>query len=110
MKFLLRQLSLWVGLLSGFGLLASRAVTTNLAAVADTFINTGSADNNAGANPWFDAGKDGVGAVRRGLLRFDLTAIPPGSTVTSATLQLTVIKVPGNGIGAVNSIFDLFRL
>lgn len=84
------------------------AETANLAVAADTFINQGAPDNNAGANAWFDAGTDGVGGVRRGLLRFDLTAIPPGSTVTSAVLQLTVIKVPLTG--PANSTFDLFRL
>jgi len=46
--------------------------------------------------------------VRRGLLRFDLSTIPAGSTITSATLQLTVGKVPASG--QVNSTFDLFRL
>jgi len=84
------------------------AIVTNLPAAADTFIYANAPDNNAGANPWFDAGADGLGGVRRGLFRFDLSAIPPGSTVTSALLQLTVIKVPA--FGAVNSTFDLFRL
>jgi hypothetical protein len=49
-----------------------------------------------------------VGGVRRGLLRFDLSGIPLGSTVTSAVVRLTVVKVPGTG--GVNSTFDLFRL
>ena len=86
------------------------AAVTNLAVVADTFINAGalSTDNNAGAQPWFDAGTDGNGGVRRGLFRFDLRVIPPGSTITSAAVQLTVTKVPL--FGAVNSTFDLFRL
>ncbi len=41
-----------------------RADTTNLSAVADTFINSGAPNNNAGANAWFDAGTDGTGGVR----------------------------------------------
>jgi len=93
--------------LSGVVTVAGAAVT-NLTATADTFINSGSPNNNAGATGWFDAGTDGIGGVRRGLLRFDLSAIPAGSTVTSAALQLTVVRVPGNS--PVNSIFDLFRL
>jgi glucose/arabinose dehydrogenase len=85
-----------------------QAANTNLPAAADAFINSGAPDNNAGANAWFDAGTDGTGSVRRGLIRFELSAVPPGSVITSAVVQLTVIKVPG--FGAVSSTFDLFRL
>ena len=88
--------------------LCSLGAVANLTVIEDTFINSGSPGNNAGATGWFDAGRDGVGGVRRGLLRFDLSSIPAGATVTSATLQLTVVKVPANG--PVNSTFDLFRL
>jgi uncharacterized protein (TIGR03118 family) len=84
------------------------AAVANLTVTDDTFINSGSPDNNAGATAWFDAGTDGIGGVRRGLLRFDVSTIPAGSTITSATVQLTVVKVPGNS--SVNSTFDLFRL
>jgi glucose/arabinose dehydrogenase len=84
------------------------AEVANLTTVSDTFINSGSPNNNAGSTDWFDAGRDGVGGIRRGLIRFDLSSIPAGSTVTSATLQLTVVKVPSSG--PVNSTFDLFRL
>jgi uncharacterized protein (TIGR03118 family) len=88
--------------------LCGSAAVVTLSATQDTFINSGNPNNNAGATGWFDAGRDGAGGVRRGLLRFDLGGIPAGSTVTSATLQLTVVKVPANG--PVNSTFDLFRL
>ena len=77
--------------------LSSLADVLNLPVAADTFIFGGFPDNNAGANSWFDAGADGHGDVRRGLFRFDLSGIPAGSTVTSAVVQLTVIKVPGSG-------------
>ena len=83
-------------------------VTVSLTPAADTFINSGASNNNAGRTGWFDAGRDGVNGVRRGLLRFDLSTIPTGSTITSTTLQLTVTKVPASG--RVNSTFDLFRL
>jgi glucose/arabinose dehydrogenase len=86
----------------------SFAATATLSIAEDTFINSGNPGNNAGRNGWFDAGRDGAGGIRRGLLRFDLTGIPAGSTVTSASLQLTVVKVPG--AGPANSTFDLFRL
>jgi len=84
------------------------AEIANLNVAADTFINSGQPNNNAGATSWFDAGRDGVGGVRRGLFHFDLSSIPAGSTITSAVVQLTVVKVPG--AGPVNSTFDLFRL
>jgi len=88
--------------------LSCLAAVANLTVTGDTFINSGKTSNNAGATGWFDAGTDGTGGVRRGLFRFDLSSIPAGSTITSATVQLTVVKVPGNG--PVNSTFDLFRL
>jgi uncharacterized protein (TIGR03118 family) len=114
-KFIAVLLRLRLGLLccaAPAALLAAPSVAgaavANLTAAADTFINRGSSNNNAGRTGWLDAGTDGVGGVRRGLLRFDLSSIPAGSTVTSATVQLTVTRVPGTG--PVNSTFDLFRL
>jgi glucose/arabinose dehydrogenase len=92
------------------GPLSGRADTATLSAVADTFINSGSLGNSAGGNPWFDAGTDGGGGVRRGLLRFDLSGLPSGSTVTSAVVQLTVTHVPGGFGLPVDSTFDLRRL
>jgi len=89
-----------------------RADSVTLSPVADTFINSALPDNNAGGDTAFDAGTDGgnlgVPGVRRGLLRFDLSSLPPGATVTSVVLQLRVTRVPG--IGPVNSTFDLHRL
>ena len=84
------------------------AETANLNITADTFINSGMPNNNAGATGWFSAGRDGIGGIRRGLFRFDLSSIPAGSTITSAEVQLTVVKVPATG--SVDSTFDLFRL
>ena len=84
------------------------AAVATLTVVEDTSISSGSPNYNAGGHPWFDAGTDGAGSVRRGLLRFDLSSIPPRSTVTSAVLRLSVVRVPGNG--AADSTFDLFRL
>ena len=108
------RFALWSGLALLLGApAASRADVVNLPVAADTFISSSAPDNNGGGHPWFDAGTDGPfagNAVRRGLLRFDLSSVPAGSTLTSAVVKLTVIKVPGNGIGAVNSTFDLSRL
>lgn len=86
----------------------TRADTITVPAVADTFITASSPDFNAGAHAWFDTGTDGLGGVRRGLLRFDLSSVPVGATITSAVVRLTVVRVPSQL--PVNSTFDLFRL
>lgn len=91
---------------SGTGLL--RADVVQIAPLADTFIISTFPGNNAGGHSHIAAGRDGVGGVRRGLLRFDLGAIPAGSTITSAVLRLTVVMVPITS--PANSTFDLLRL
>jgi uncharacterized protein (TIGR03118 family) len=114
-KFYNLKLRLSLSLLCGIAASAllvwpsiAEAAVANLTIVADTFINSGSPNNNAGSTGWFDAGRDGVGGIRRGLFRFDLSSIPAGSTITSAEVQLTAVKIPGSS--PVNSTFDLFRL
>ncbi len=95
-----------------FGLLLStpvvHAATILLPVSADTFIISSVPDNNAGGNTLLNLGTDGAGGVRRGLLRFDLSAIPANATVTSAVLRLTVVRIPVGG--PVNSNFELHRL
>jgi len=92
----------------GTSISRSPADVTNLSVVADTFINSGLPDNNAGGEDHVAAGKDGsaAGGMRRGLFRFDLSAIPAGSTVTSATLRINVVFAPFGS----DSTFDVFRL
>ncbi len=87
---------------------ASLADTLNLPPVADTYIVSAAPDNNVGGETYFDSGTDGFGGIRRGLLRFDLSSLPSGVTITSAVVQLTVVKVPSGG--GVDSVVDLFRL
>jgi hypothetical protein len=53
----------------------------------DAFIRASSPDSNFGALPEIEVRPDN-GANRRGLVRFDVSSIPPGSTVTNATLYL----------------------
>ena len=79
-----------------------------LTAVADAYIISSAPDNNVGGEAIFDAGTDGRGGIRRGLVRFDLSGLPPGATVTSAVVQLTVVKTPTGG--GIDSNFDLYRL
>ena len=74
-------------------------------------------------NPTFNLGADllGAGGIRelspetgaparmRALLRFDLSGIPVGSTITSAQLRVTVVRVPAS-IEAPASTFELHRV
>src|SRR5262245_6043434 len=108
MKAWMEMLLLYVCIAMGFATLPASADIVTLPVVADTFITSSSPGNNAGGMTWFDAGRDGQGGVRRGLLRFDVSTIPSGSTITSAVLRLTVTRVPS--FGAANSTFDLLRL
>ena len=85
----------------------ARADIVSLNPVADTFILNSAPTNNAGGTEGFTVGRDDNNGIRRGLVRFDLSSIPPGSTVTSAVLELTVIKDPPQ---QVNANFRLFRL
>ncbi len=98
-------------LASWIGASASVADTITLSGSKDTFISTYASNNNSGGMLWFDVGADGgqVGppGVRRGLIKFDLGAIPAGSTITSAVLRLKAVRIPPGGAG---STVDLFRL
>jgi spore coat protein A len=63
--------------------------TAILAAAADnTLYESASGTLSNGAGTKMLASKNGGGLIRRSLVRFDLAAIPAGSTVTSATLTL----------------------
>jgi hypothetical protein len=53
----------------------------------DTYIDLGKAADNFGAETKMEVRPDN-GADRRGLVRFDLSDIPAGATITSATLYL----------------------
>jgi hypothetical protein len=76
-----------------------RADTVSLVASADNTIYQGSNSRSNGAGDHFFAGRTDEDRLRRGLLRFDLTGIPAGSTITSATLTLHMSRTRA---GAVN--------
>jgi hypothetical protein len=68
---------------------AAQADVVNLTPVADASIyldDAGMLANGAGAGLF--AGNNGFGEPRRCMIRFDLSSIPAGSTVTAATLTL----------------------
>lgn len=81
---------------AGLSLAASVALTS--VAVAGTTLHESVRDNTLyqsksghlsnGAGEWCFAGRTNQGFLRRGLLRFDLSAIPANATVTGAVLTL----------------------
>ncbi|MBI1303368.1 MAG: DNRLRE domain-containing protein [Phycisphaera sp.] len=80
---------------SALALAASHAADADqkvLVSVADnTIIEDPTGAFSAGAAQYFFAGRvnvNGGGTLRRGALRFDLTSIPAGSTITSVSLRL----------------------
>jgi hypothetical protein len=77
-----------------------------LAPVADTGIHSASGGNLIGVGSIL-AGTRRNGIVDRGLLRFDLSSIPTGVVIRSATLRLAVIRVPRF---PANSDFSLYRM
>lgn len=83
--------------------------TITVQPVADTSIFSLTPDNNWGGATFFNGGTAGNLGINRALLRFDLGgAVPPGSTILSATLTVEMVRVPVSG--RQNSIFDLHRM
>jgi hypothetical protein len=67
-----------------------------LSAAADNTLfqsATGALSNGSGPNVF--AGRNSQGAIRRALLRFDLSAIPDGATITGVSLTLTASQTQG---------------
>ena len=83
------------------------AATLTLAPVADTTLQSAFPGNNGGGDPSLWIGGRRQGGVARGLFRFDLSSVPAGATINSATLTLSVTRTPSGG---ANSIFDLHRV
>ncbi|MFM7135406.1 MAG: DNRLRE domain-containing protein, partial [Planctomycetota bacterium] len=68
------------------------ADTATFGTVADnTIIQDPTGAYSAGAAQYFFSGRvgnNGGGTLRRGAIRFNLSTIPPGSTITSVTLRM----------------------
>lgn len=58
--------------------------------------------SDGGPNVWVST--TGSDVVRRGLLRFDLSGIPPGSRITSAELKLTQLRARAGHAIAVHKV------
>ena len=73
------------------------AGTATLAASRDdTLYETLGNQRNNGAGQWFFVGKTAIGAIRRGLISFDVAAgLPAGATVTGVSLTLNMSRTVG---------------
>lgn len=74
------------------------AQTRNVALRAshdNTLYEDGFGTTSNGRGTYMFAGVNGGSVKRRGIIRFDLTAIPPGSTITAVTLTMSVSRSAG---------------
>lgn len=86
------------------------AATITLNPVADADIRQNDPNGSHGDEPSIVSGQLGQNTgfeIRRALMRFDVSQIPAGAVINSATLQVTVVRVP---LSPVNSIFDIRRV
>ena len=67
---------------------AAPSANDTLYATADTYVNAASPTTNYGSATVLSLGRTASGLDQRILIRFDLSSIPTGSTINSATLQL----------------------
>lgn len=80
----------------------------SLVPVADTCLIEIAPDNNMGGASYFNAGSNMHGDRNRGLIQFDLSEIPGGSIITSATISVSVVGEPTDGPTA--SVFEFHRM
>jgi hypothetical protein len=86
-------------LLAFFSTLSLHANVVMCPASHDTSLDESDPNNSDGGGPAFFVGTDGDDAPHRALISFDLSSIPPGSTITNVQLILTLANVAGGGGG-----------
>ncbi|MGD9690381.1 MAG: multicopper oxidase domain-containing protein [Phycisphaerales bacterium] len=84
----------------------ARADSIVLSALADNTLFAESGAESNGAGEWCFVGRTQNGEIRRTLIRFDLSPIPPGSVVTAASLRLSMSRTRGgsNSIGLFRTL------
>jgi len=82
-----------LGLISLFCVFAADAEIINISPSQDNTLyeNAGGTLSN-GSGQYLFAGTTALDSIRRGLIGFDLAAIPDGSTITNVTLQLNMSR------------------
>lgn len=87
---------------------AAAAVTAVFTPVQDTTLYSDNDHYSSGAGSFVFIGSIASGAPRRTLLRFDLSSIPPGASISSVSLRLTVSRAaPGTGLNDPGSLHRL---
>ncbi|HRK20523.1 MAG TPA: DNRLRE domain-containing protein [Fimbriimonadaceae bacterium] len=73
------------------------AIVINIGSLKDnTLYESASGALSSGAGPTMFAGKTATGAIRRGLIAFDIAGnVPVGATINSATLRLNMTNTAG---------------
>ncbi len=72
------------------------AAETTIQASADSYMNEGAKDTNYGGQTYIEvSSKPSAWGNARGILKFDLSSIPSGSTITSVTLSLYLYSTRG---------------
>lgn len=61
----------------------------------DTTLYSNAVQDNAGATTSIRSGPTNTAGLRRALIRFNLSSIPAGSTITGVSLRLTVTNISG---------------
>ena len=91
------SIALCTCLLLSVAALSTRAGTLTVGALNDNTMYSESDTLSNGAGQRLFAGKNGLGDTRRGLIRFDVSAIPMGASVDSVVLQLYLDRtLPGS--------------
>src|SRR5687767_4270859 len=94
--------AIWCGV--GAALICAFVARADVVVLSATKDNTlyqtysGSTTNSNGAGEHFFAGRTGDGYLRRALIAFDLSSIPPGSTITGATVTLFMSRSKTRGV------------
>lgn len=86
-----------VALLSKDSAKPANSVTQILDTVADTDIYEGAQNVNYATSIYIVAGRDIAGKQDKILIRFDLSGLPAGATISSATLRLNLVGTSGTG-------------
>jgi hypothetical protein len=76
--------------------LPAAADTVVLPAAADTTIYGNFDDSGNGLGQWIFTSMTNTGAIRRALIRFDFSRLPPGSVIQSVSLRLGLSRGGGS--------------
>jgi len=97
-----RYSAIWCA--AGAALISALVARADVVVLSGTKDNTlyqtynGSTTNSNGAGEHIFAGRTGDGYLRRALITFDLSSIPPGSTITGATVTLFMSRSKTRGV------------